>query len=623
MSIVTSPGLEAVRLALARGREQLLGQQHPDGWWKGELETNVTIDAEDLFLRFYLGISTEAATSATARWIRSRQRDDGSWATFYGGPPDLSTTAEAYLGLRLAGDDPEQDHMRRAAAFVCEAGGVERSRVFTRMWLALLGLWSWQDVPMLPPEQILLPARAPLSIYRFGCWARQTIVALSIVSAMRPSCEPPFAIDELRTGARSGPGAGDAWSRLFIRLDRGLHRYERHPIRSLRRKALREAERWVVARQEADGSWGGIQPPWVWSIVAMRALGHPLEHPVVERALAGLDRFTIEDEAGRRIEACQSPVWDTGLAALALLDSGMTPADDAVERAVQWLVAREVRVRGDWSVRRRKLEPGGFPFEFANDGYPDVDDTAIVVPALRRGAPTDEHSAQASERGIAWVLGMQSSDGGWATFDVDNTSKLCARLPFCDFGAVTDPPSADVTAHVVEMLAYEGKTDRKETRRGIDWLLRAQEPDGSWFGRWGANYVYGTGAVVPALAACGLAAHESVGRAIAWLERIQNADGGFGEDLRSYREPDWRGRGASTASQTAWALLALHAAGEKGTPMQRAIAWLTETQRPDGSWDEPYFTGTGFPGDFYLNYHLYRQIFPVMALGRVLEGGGV
>ena len=286
------------------------------------------------------------------------------------------------------------------------------------------------------------------------------------------------------------------------------------------------------------------------------------------------------------------------------------------QRGARWLAGREVRVPGDWSVRRPDLAPGGFPFEFANDNYPDVDDTAVVVLALRRAGIDD---GGAAERGVAWSLGMQSSDGGWAAFDADNTSSLPAKLPFCDFGAVTDPPSADVTAHMVEMLAYEGRTDERETQRGIEWLLREQEPDGSWFGRWGANHVYGTGAVLPALAQCGLAEHPSVRAAVGWLERVQNTDGGFGEDLRSYRDPAWRGRGESTASQTAWALLGLHAAGAAdGQAAERAINWLVETQRSDGSWDEPYFTGTGFPGDFYINYHLYRQVFPVMALGRVL-----
>jgi squalene-hopene/tetraprenyl-beta-curcumene cyclase len=618
MTAVEAPRDASVRSALDRAASHLISLQHPDGFWKGELETNVTIDAEDLFLRHYLGLLDAHQVEATARWIRSKQRADGSWATFYGGPADVSTSAEAYLALRLAGDDPEAEHMRRASSFVREAGGLEATRVFTRMWLSLLGLWSWHAVPVLPPEQMLLPARAPLSIYSFGCWARQTIVALQIATALRPAKPAPFAVDELRSGREPDRGDLDLWGRAFTLVDRALHVYGRHPVGPLRRRALRAAERWLVARQEADGSWGGIQPPWVWSIVALHALGYPLDHPVLAKALAGLDVFTIEDEHGRRIEACQSPVWDTALATIGLLDAGVAAEHDAVVRAADWLVGREVRVRGDWSVRRPALEPGGFPFEFANDGYPDIDDTAEIVIALRRsnvGGPV-------LRRSVSWMLGMQSSNGGWAAFDADNMSGLPARLPFCDFGEVTDPPSADVTAHVVEALALEGLAQSPEVQRGVAYLLREQEADGSWFGRWGANHLYGTGAAVPALVACGLGEHESVGRAVAWLRSVQNADGGFGEDLRSYRDPVWRGRGASTASQTAWALLALHAAGERGPVVDNAVQFLVDTQLADGSWDEPWFTGTGFPGDFYLNYHLYRQVFPVSALGRVLEARG-
>lgn len=620
MSVAASPRLDAARLALERGRDHLLSLQDAEGWWKGELETNVTIDSEDLFLRFHLGILEPRSTEATARWIRSKQREDGSWATFFGGPADVSTTVEAYVALRLAGDHAEAEHMRRAATYVRESGGVEATRVFTRMWLALLGLWSWAEVPVILPEQNLFPVRAPLSVYSFGCWARQTIVALSVSRALRPASPVPFTIDELVTGVVPEVPAGDFWSRMFVVLDWALRHYERRPVGPLRRRALRSAERWIVERQERDGSWGGIQPPWVWSIVALRALGYPLDHPVLERAFDGLDRFTVEDEKGRRLEACQSPVWDTALAAIALLDAGLPPEHEAVEQAAEWLAGREVLVRGDWAVKRPKLPVGGFPFEFANDNYPDVDDTAVVVLALRRAA--GDRFEGPCERGLAWALGMQSRGGGWGAFDAENTSRLAARLPFCDFGAVTDPPSADVTAHMVELLAFEEFAETPAARAGIEFLLREQEPDGSWFGRWGANYVYGVGAVVPALAAAGLAQHESVRRAIAWLERVQNDDGGFGEDLRSYREPDWRGRGASTASQTAWALLAFHAAGEDGDAVERAVRWLVDTQRPDGGWDEPYFTGTGFPGDFYLNYHLYRQVFPVMALGRILGGKG-
>jgi len=614
MTVVDVPRSAAARETLDRACAYLLAQQHPDGWWKGELETNVTIDAEDLFLRHHLGILDARQTAATARWIRSRQRGDGSWATFYGGPADLSTTVEAYLALRLAGDAADAEHMRAAAAIVQELGGLYATRVFTRMWLALLGLWSWNDVPVLPPEQSLLPPRAPLSIYAFACWARQTVVALQIVTALRPVRPVPFDTAELATKEPLPVPGRDAWGRAFTLLDGALHRYERRPIGRLRRRALRAAERWIVERQEADGSWGGIQPPWVWSIIALHALGYPLEHPVLVRAFAGLDSFTLEDEAGRRIEACQSPVWDTALAVIGLLDAGVESSHDAVRRAAHWLAGREVRIRGDWAVRRPKLEPGGFPFEFANDNYADVDDTAEIVIALRRAGV----GADAVRRATAWMLGMQSRGGGWAAFDADNTSRLVEKLPFCDFGEVTDPPSADVTAHVLEALALEGLADTPAARRGIEYLLHEQEPDGSWIGRWGANHLYGTGAAVPALVACGLREHESVRRAVDWLATVQNDDGGFGEDLRSYRDAAWCARGASTASQTAWALLALDAARERSSVADDAVRWLVEHQRPDGTWDEPYFTGTGFPGDFYINYHLYRHVFPVSALGRVL-----
>ncbi|HZD70614.1 MAG TPA: squalene--hopene cyclase, partial [Actinomycetes bacterium] len=552
--------------ALKRGTQRLLDMQHRDGWWKGELETNVTMDAEDLMLRQFLGIRTEERTRGAAAWIRSKQREDGTWATFHGGPAELSTTVEAYLALRLAGDPPDAEHMRKASAHVRQAGGIEGSRVFTRMWLALLGLWDWEDLPVLPPEMILLPRWLPLNVYDFACWARQTIVPLTIVSALRPVRPVEVTLDELRSGraAAGAPRPLSTWAGRFQRLDRWLHAYHRRPLRPLRRLALRRAAGWIIERQEADGSWGGIQPPWVYSIIALHLLGYPLDHPVLRSALEGLDRFTVSDGPTEGsgeprgdapvghiwLEACQSPVWDTGLALIALRDAGLAPDHPALVRAAGWLLGEEVRKRGDWAVRRPQLPPGGWAFEFANDNYPDVDDTAEVVLALRRAAHPERERLQAAvARGVAWVIGMQCRDGGWAAFDADNVSTLPLQLPFCDFGAVTDPPSADVTAHVVEMLAAEGLERSRPARRGLDWLLRHQEADGSWFGRWGANHVYGTGAVLPALAAAGIAPrHPAVRRAVRWLVEHQNADGGWGEDLRSYREREWRGRGTSTAS---------------------------------------------------------------------------
>ena len=660
---------DLARQTLERARDHALGLQHAEGWWQGELETNVTMDAEDLLLREFLGVADDAVIAAAARWIRSKQRDDGTWANFYGGPGDLSTTVEAYLALRLAGDEPDAPHMKQACAWILDQGGVEATRVFTRIWLALSGLWSWDELPVIPPELIYLPSWFPLNIYDWGCWARQTMVALAVIQSFRPSRPLPFTIDELKTGGPHGraprprrtadarplpaaPASADPWSHVFNALDKALHRYdssvhqdpssvlvarttktdERSAARprrgrlrgAVRRAALRRCAEWIIARQERDGCWGGIQPPWVYSLMALNLLGYQIEHPVMQRGLSGLDRFTITEDGPdgpvRRLEACQSPVWDTVLTMIALADAGLPADHPALASAARWVLAEEIRGPGDWQVRRPDLAPGGWAFEFDNDVYPDTDDTAEVVLALRRAGPKDQ---AAIDRGLTWLAGMQSKDGGWGAFDADNTRALVNKLPFCDFGAVIDPPSADVTAHIVEAFAAEGRATDPVVRRGVVWLLRAQEPDGSWFGRWGANYVYGTGAAVPALIAAGVKPSKpAIRRAVAWLEEHQNPDGGWGEDLRSYDDSALAGRGTSTASQTAWALLALLAAGERdSTATERGVRWLADTQRPDGSWDEPQYTGTGFPGDFYINYHLYRLAFPISALGRYLSGG--
>ena len=618
--------LARARRTTERATEHLLSLQDGTGWWKGNLQTNVTMDAEDLMLRQFLGLLTEEITEPAARWIRSEQRADGTWSNFHQGPADLSTTIEAYVGLRLAGDTPDEPHMIAARDYIVEHGGIENSRVFTRIWLALFGEWSWDELPVMPPEMIFLPSWFPLNIYDWGQWARQTVVPLTIVCAKKPVRSLGFDLAELHTGRRHRKRKPlFSFANAFEQLDKVLHGYEKLPVKPMRSLAMKLGIEWIIKHQEADGCWGGIQPPWVYSIMALHLSGYALDHPVLAKAIEGLDGFTVWEQTPngtiRWMEACQSPVWDTCLAMTGLLDAGVDPNHPALVKAADWIVGEEIRVASDWAVKRPGVIPGGWAFEFQNDNYPDTDDTAEVVLALRRSGNSDSVAAKSAiERAVDWLIAMQCKDGGWGAFDADNTQTLTTKLPFCDFGAVIDPPSADVTAHVVEMLAEEGMADAEVTQRGVRWLLRSQEDDGSWFGRWGANYVYGCGAVLPALVKAGISAEDPViRRAVNWLECHQNPDGGWGEDLRSYDDKSWAGKGHSTPSQTAWALMALLAAGERGEAVRRGVDYLGDTQRSDGGWDEDYFTGTGFPGDFYLNYHLYRMVFPLSALGRFLS----
>jgi squalene-hopene/tetraprenyl-beta-curcumene cyclase len=584
--------LTSLDVAVDRAAERLLSLQDPDGWWKGELESNATMIAEHLFLLHFLGLRDAETDRSLANELLARRRDDGTWSIWFEGPPDLSVTVEAYAALKLAGvdaGDATRECIRRA-------GGVPRTRIFTRAFLALIGQWPWGRLAHVPVELILLPASGPLSVYDFACWARQTMVALSVVEALRPA--RPSAIDLSEIGGRrSAPSPRQRHTRL-------------------RRRAIGVAERWVRERQEVDGSWGGIQPPWVWSLVMLAALGHGFEDETFARAFAGWRRFLIRDGDRLRPEACQSPVWDTALAVLALRAAGV-PADDArLQAAGKWLLREEVTARGDWSIRLPHLAPGGWAFEFDNDLYPDVDDTAVVVPALRELGIGDGAIA----RGLDWMVGMQSRSGGWGAFDVDNEALWLYQLPICDFGKVTDEPSADVTAHALEALGHEDGYDSALTR-GLEWLLAEQEEDGSWFGRWGVNHVYGTGAALPALEACGVpAGHLAVQCALRWLDSVQQPDGAFGEDIRSYSDATWRGRGAATPSQTAWALLAyVSGGGAESLSARHAGQYLCQSQRVDGDWDEQHFTGTGFPLDFMIRYHLYRLTFPLLALGRLRE----
>ncbi|MBX6391779.1 MAG: squalene--hopene cyclase, partial [Frankia sp.] len=649
---------------LRRAVAHLRSLQDETGWWKGDLESNTTIDSEDILLRHWLGVPNPERAAMSAKYIRSWQRPDGSWPYYYGGPGEISTTVESYIALRLCGDEPTEPHMQAAAAWVRAHGGVPKTRVFTRIWLAMFGWWSWDDLPVLPPEIMFLPKRAPLSIYRFASWARQTIVALTVLMTYRPVSESPFPIDELfpdgteataqperpgtasadaprRRGlaglaerraarraaaeearrtdvagrAKNGNGPGRPlpngrvarlgaqlarraraelldqvdWKRVFETIDAGLHLYHRHQIRPLRTVALALAERWMIVRQEADGCFGGIQPPTVFAIIALRLLGYPMDHPVLTAALRSLDLYAVRRPDGSLLqEACQSPVWDTCLSVIALSDAGVPADDPGLQKAADWLLGQEVSERrGDWSVPIPHVPTGGWAFEFENDTYPDTDDTAEVMLALNRVGRAHRHPERvtgALHRGVQWLFGMQSADGGWGAFDVNNEGELVYKIPFADFGLLTDPPSADVTAHVVEVLCELGLADDPRTQRGVAWLLHSQEADGSWYGRWGVNHIYGTGGVLPALRAAGLPAdHPAIQRAADWLVSRQNPDGGWGEDCYSYEDMSTAGVGRSTASQTAWALLGLIAAGrvgdgEIGAAAARGAAWLAATQ---------------------------------------------
>ena len=585
--------LTSLDQAIDRGTRCLLELQRPDGIWVGELESNVTMTAQHLFWNHVLGLRTPDLDRRIANELMARMRDDGTWSIWFEGPADLSTSIEAYVALRMAGVDPGA----KALAYIRQEGGIPKSRLFTKCFLALLDQWPWQRMVPIPPELVLLPPWAPFSIYNFACWARQTFVALAVAQTLRPV--RPADVDLSAIGGI-----------------RGKTRAAGRP-NALRRTALRRAEQWIRERQEADGSWGGIQPPWVWGIVALAALGHGFEDPTLRKAVEGWQGFMVDDGERLRPEACQSPVWDTGLAVLALRACGVPADHPQLAAAGAYLLGQEVSVKGDWAIRVPELAPGGWAFEYENDLYPDVDDAAVIALALRQLGIGDD----AVERGLDWLVGMQSKGGGWGAFDVDNQAMWLYKIPFCDFGKVTDEPSADVTGHALETLGREnGYGDAQE--RGLEWLLDEQERDGSWFGRWGVNHLYGTGAALPALEACGVpSGHPSMQRAVAWLDSVQQEHGGFGEDIRSYADPAWRGRAPfATPSQTAWALTGYVAAGNaEDTSARRAADYLCAVQRNNGDWDEQHYTGTGFPLDFMIRYHLYRISFPLLALGRMRE----
>ena len=629
--------LQAVNDAIQRAQGYLLSLQKPQGYWVGELEADASVSAGYIPLMYFmLGSVDRKRSSKVINYVRSKQNADGSWPSYFGGPGDLSATIQVYFALKLAGVSAEEPYMRQARQFVLDNGGVSKANVITKLWLALFGQYDWRGTPTIPPEIVLLPNWFYFNIYEFASWSRATIVALTVISALKPVCRVPdrCGVAELFVEAESQRDYSLSkieklfdWGSFFLVADSIFKLWERMPIKPGRRLALNRVQKWILEHQERDGSWGGIMLPWVYSLMALKSLGYPLDHPAIARGLAGLEGFIVEDDSFVRLQPATSPVWDTAWAVIALRESGLSADHPALVGGARWLLEKEIRVGGDWQVKNPNTEPGCWSFEFENDLYPDMDDTALVARALQRvDLPAGELAkAHAIDRAVRWIESMQSNDGGWAAFDLNNDKQFLAHVPFADFMTPLDPTCADVTAHVVELLGELGGSGSKSVEKAIDYLRRTQEADGSWYGRWGVNYLYGTGLVLAALRSVGNGCgQEYVSRAATWLVSKQNHDGGWGESCHSYKDPRCKGAGISTASQTAWVVLGLISVGEgHSLAVSRGIEYLLRSQREDGSWREDQYTGTGFPKAFYLKYDLYRIYFPLLALARYrdcLEG---
>ncbi len=622
--------VSSVEAAIAASQNYLLSIQYPDGYWWVELESNVTMMAEVVLLHKIWGTDKTRPLHKAETYLRKEQRSHGGWELFYGDGGNLSTSVEAYMALKLLGV-PETDRaMKKARDFILERGGISKTRIFTKFHLALIGCYSWRGIPSIPPWIMLLPESFPFTIYEMSSWARSSTVPLLIVFDRKPVfiTDPGITLDELYAEGAGNvkfelPRSSD-WTDLFVVLDDAFKLAENLNLVPFRQEGLKAAEKWVLERQEETGDWGGIIPAMLNSLLALRCLDYDVADPIVERGLQALDRFAIETEDTYRMQPCVSPVWDTALVMRSLVDSGMTPNHPALVRGGEWLLDKQILDYGDWAVKNKQGKSGAWAFEFVNRFYPDVDDSAVVVMALNGvQLPNEKLKNAAIARTVAWIATMQCQAGGWAAFDLNNNADWLNLLPYADLKAMIDPNTADVTARVLEMVGSGNLSiDNHSLTRALDYLKNEQEPEGCWFGRWGVNYIYGTSGVLAALSLVAPQTHRNnIDRGAAWLVSCQNPDGGWGETCFSYDNPALKGQGNSTASQTAWAIIGLMAAGE-GTgkfekdAIDRGINYLLATQRSDGTWDESYFTGTGFPGHFYLKYHLYQQHFPLTALGR-------
>lgn len=622
--------IRQVRSAIEATRRYLLGKQDERGFWNGEIECDGTTTADYIvllnFLGWHEGHNKKKIRKAAAH-IRELQQADGSWNIFYKGPGDISATVKAYFALKLAGFGQNEPCMRSAREFILKNGGVARANTFVKFYLALFGQYSWSAVPAMPPELIWLKRRF---IYEMSSWTRTILIPMFIVAAFKPIMPLPGdrGIRELFDGKSHRNDALPtfdrhiiSWRNLFLVIDRIFKTVELIPFKPFRNKAIKECERWIVEHLEDTKGLGAIWPAMVNAVMAFKCLGYREDDLLFIKSVTEIEEMVIEGKNSLRVQPCLSPVWDSAITLISLAESGVAPAALPIKKGGKWILSKEVKKEGDWKIKNKSGKPGGWFFEFANEFYPDIDDSAMVLLALKRVdmEEDEDKKAAAVARAISWILSMQNEDGGWAAFDTNNTMELLNAIPFADHNAMLDPACPDITGRVVEALASYGFTLEDEpVRRAVAYLGKRQEADGSWFGRWGVNYIYGTWAVLSGLAKIGISPKERFfQKGVEWIKDHQNGDGGWGESPVSYEKKELKGTGASTPSQTAWAVLALCAADEfESAEVCRGVDYLVRTQRGDGTWSEREFTGTGFPNVFYINYHLYKINFPLLALSR-------
>jgi squalene-hopene/tetraprenyl-beta-curcumene cyclase len=626
-----SVGLAQVEAAIARAQTYLLGQQKSEGYWIGELMVDGTLVADTIAYHHWNGSVDEAWQRKAVNHLFSLQLADGGWNIYYGGPAEVNATIKAYLALKLAGIPATDPRMLRARSVALSLGGVPRMNTFSKLYLALLGLFPWEHVPTIPCEVILIGKWFYVNFNEMSSWSRAMLVPLAIINHFKPTrpLVPCITLEELYPEGyheRDLRLARDpemfTWRNFFIWLDK-LHKFAEwfaaHGIHPFRKRALKRAEQWMLERFEGSDGLAAIFPAMLNSLIALKALGYPADHPQVLRATQQLKALEHETEDSVRIEPCLSPVWDTAIVAVALRESGLPADHPGLVRAAEWLMTKEIRFRGDWQFKNpADVEPSGWVFEFENKWNPDVDDTAMVLLALRLIPTRDpRRREECFRRGLQWMLTFQCRDGGWGAFDKDCTKNILEKVPFADHNAMLDPECADITARILELLGYEKfSLAHPQVEKAVQYIIQEQEEDGSWYGRWGVNYIYGTWQVLRGLRALGLDLRQPrFLKARDWLESVQHADGGWGERCDTYDDPVFKGQGPSTASQTAWAVMGLCAFDEPDRPsLVRGVEHLVKTQNADGSWSEKETTGTGFPRVFYLKYDMYRNSWPLLAL---------